>query len=128
MKESVLKANLVKTLRESLRTFVIMRLEDRISSGYPDIVISGNKITSWIEVKYGNPNFASKGIQELTMLRLASAGFASYIVYWEKLAQKRTYIVEPKDIGKPIIEWMNYVEGFDHSFVLGKVRLIHNLT
>ena len=125
MNEQTLKAQLVKELRFFLPNFVIIRHEDRITSGIPDISITGHKIGSWWEVKNANPKFASKGIQELMMLRLANSGFAYYVVYYDYQDVQRTYIVDPKDIKKPIDTWKVFVPGFDHRWIVLQVKDLH---
>jgi len=125
MTEAILKGNLVKELRLSFPSFVIIRHEDSFTHGIPDISIDGNKITSWIEVKYANPTFASKGIQELTMLRLANASHAFYVVYFEKAGNKRTYFIAPHDIGNSIESWCNYVDGFNHKWIIENIKGVH---
>jgi hypothetical protein len=126
MTEAILKGALVKEARLVLPTsFVILRHEDHFTHGIPDISIDGNKKSSWWEPKYANPGFQCKGIQELTMLRLNIATYARFIIYWEKDKIKRTYIVEPKDIGIPTENWDVYEEGFNHKWVVSKMRQAH---
>jgi hypothetical protein len=124
MNESALKSTLVKLLRTELRTAVVLRIEDRFTSGIPDIVVVGNGVTSFWEVKYAHPNFASRGVQELTLLRLARAGIARYLVYSEIKGVKNTHILNPSDI----TNWQQVptsAPGFNHQFVLHAVRELH---
>lgn len=116
---------LVKILRNNLSGFVMERFEDKVTSGIPDMAVTGNKITSRWEVKLATPKFKTKGIQELTMLRLAKAGYAWYIIYYEWQGVKRTYIVSPKDIGNDIQTWTDFAEGFNHEWVLERVKQVH---
>jgi len=125
MNESQLKGVLVKELR-LIPGFVVIPHQERFSHGIPDLSVTGHKITSWLEIKHANPGFAFKGIQELTMLRLALAGNAFYVVYYQsKLDERRTYIVSPNEIGKPMSTWINFVEGFDHRFVVRRIQHDH---
>lgn len=126
MNEAELKSRLMEYLRRSFPGYVIFRHEDKITSGIPDISVTGSELTTWMEVKYANPKFASKGIQELTMLRLSLASSAFYVVYYEKNKERRTYIVEPQDIGRSIDLWTNSTEGFDHSWVVAFIKERHN--
>ena len=82
MNEASLKQALVALMRAELAPFVIFRHEDRITSGIPDISVTGNRHTSWWEVKFANPDFKCPGIQELTALRLAAAGHACFFVIY----------------------------------------------
>ena len=127
MNEAQLKGALIKEARILLPTsYVVIRHEDRFTHGLPDISVTGNRITSWWECKLANPNFSSKGIQELTMLRLMRSGFAFYIVWVYNEIGRYTYIVNPNDIGKPITEWTHSVEGFDHKWLVEEIRKVHN--
>lgn len=100
MIEHPLKAKLTSVLRKELTGFVILRLEDKLQSGIPDMVITGNNRTSWWEIKAGA--FHSKGIQELTLIRLARAGYARYIIFRED----RILIVHPNNIKTLIPEFV----------------------
>lgn len=121
MKEQEPKAALSKYLRENLRGAVILRIEDHFTHGLPDTLIFWRQKGLAIEVKFADPDFKSKGIQELTMNRIALASFAFYVVYYCVNEVKRTYIVETKDIGLPIGEWDHFTEGFDHNFVAQEI-------
>ena len=130
MNEADLKSALVKTAREVLKSFVVIRHEDRFTHGIPDISFTGrpNRRTTWVEVKYANPGFACKGIQELTMSRLALAGQAVFVVYWQRGTEKRTYLVDPQHIGKDVSEWTMFTDGFNHIWVLEHIKGLHNDT
>ncbi len=118
MNEQTLKSAFVKEIRDTLKNCVIFRHEDKFYSGVPDISITLNKRTLWIEAKFANPKFQSKGIQELTMLRLAKAGLALYLVWQYDTDEKRTYLVHPSDIGKDMNRWSNFIEDFDHNWAV----------
>jgi Holliday junction resolvase len=123
--ETEVKRDLTEAIREAFPKYLVFRIENSVSNAIPDIVVTGNKVSSWIEVKYAKPDFGSKGDQELMMLRLARQGFAWYVIYYEVENEKRTYIVDPRDIGKPIEEWKRFAEGFNHQFVVSLIRGIH---
>lgn len=126
MTEANLKTILVQLARAQMKSFVVIRHEDRFTHGIPDITFTGMKLTTWIEVKHATPGFQSKGIQELTMLRLGVASSAYYVVYWEKKLVRRTYIVEPSEIGKSWEEWTRYTDGFNHQWVLDFIKGVHH--
>ena len=124
MTEATLKSTLVKLLRAELRGAVVLRIEDRFTSGIPDIIVSWNQRVSFWEVKYAHPNFASRGVQELTLLRLARAGVARYLIYAEIRGVKSTHILDPTDI----TNWQQAslsTSGFNHGFVLTTLRGLH---
>jgi len=126
MNELSLVKDLVKLIRFHLPGFVVFRIEDKVTSGIPDIIITGNKKTSFIECKFANPDFKSKGIQELNMNRLALAGFAFYVVYHIGHTERWTYIVNPRDIGKSFDNWPLMSNGFSHKFVIDYIKEIHD--
>lgn len=123
--ETPVKAKLAEFLRKRFPRFVIARIENQASNALPDIVVNGNKITSWIEVKYATPDFRSKGDQELMMLRLDRQSYSFYVVFYDVDKEKRTYIVNPKEIGQPIESWTNFVPGFDYLWVTHHVARLH---
>lgn len=123
--EATLKSELAKLARVVLAPWIIFRHEDKFTHGVPDFSITGNRRTSWLEAKFANPKFETKGIQELTMLRLAKNGIAFYPVYSLVDGCKMTYLVHPSEIGKPRTTWSNCVEGFNHLWVLEEVKKEH---
>jgi hypothetical protein len=123
--EASLKSAFCQQARAELKGFVVIRHEDRFTHGIPDTSVTGRKKTSWWEAKYANPHFQSKGIQELTMLRLGVAGFAFYVLYYEKGEIRRTYIVDPPDIGKDVNSWTRYADGFNHKWVIEFIKEVH---
>jgi hypothetical protein len=125
MNEAVLKAALVQETRVALKQAVVFRHEDKFTHGIPDMSVTFNRGVSWWEAKYATPKFVSRGIQELTMLRLNRASFARYVVYWEVGRARRTYIIDPSQIGAPLEEWDNFMEGFNHTFVVDYIRELH---
>ena len=125
MTESTLKADLVKKARAILKGWEILRHEDRFTHGIPDITFTGLKRTSWWEAKYATPGFKVKGIQELKTRRLALAGLAFFVVYWEVAGEKRTYIVDPCNIRDDISSWKRFTVGFNHEWVIGFIKEAH---
>ena len=129
MNEATLKSAVCRKLRAALPDFVIERHEDKMTHGYPDLSVTGNKKCTRWEFKFANPDFESKGIQTHTMVRLARAGYAWYIVYVNDKHGQRVFIVEPKDIRKPISEWRGHIptaEGFNHDWVIEKIKEEHD--
>src|SRR6266699_3496021 len=99
MTEASLKSELVKMLREQLHGFVILRHEDKSTYGVPDISITGCGKTAWVEVKFANPDFNSRGIQDLTLRRLSHVGIARYLIYeLNKDKERLVHIVHPGDL------------------------------
>jgi hypothetical protein len=121
MTEAILKAALVAHLRKNLPGFVIIRHEDRLTSGVPDISVSGNGRTTWWEVKLA-PGFKSKGIQKLTLLKLSLSGYARYIIY-DKSGS--VYIVQPKDLDCWDIDYSMKSIVDNHASVCGFIQGVH---
>jgi hypothetical protein len=128
-RESSLKLKLVTALKAWCPEFVLLRHEDYITSGIPDLSVTGNGRTTWWEVKHGTPDFESKGIQELTLKRLARAGYARYIIFKENSdgSNKRIFIVHPDKIGnwevaeEGVVGWL----GFDYKTLALHIRSEH---
>ena len=128
MNEKTLVSDLVPTLREELLGAVVFNHADLMTSGIPDVSVTWNGWTSWLEVKYANPNFEVTGIQKLTMGRLAAQGLAWFIVYEQK--PHRTLIVHPQYIiagRKGILKLPDdfpSADGFDHQSVVDFLRRV----
>ena len=124
MTEATLKGALVKAIRERMPGIVVFRHEDHFTSGIPDLSITWRGKTSWWEVKFANPRFASKGIQELTMLRLSNVGIANYLIYRLLNEHKTVHIVSPQNLR--VWEALGpSTMGFDHQWVIDRIKEIH---
>jgi hypothetical protein len=115
----------MEMIKLHLPGFVAIRHEDVRRSGIPDLSLTGHGKDSWLEIKHGDPDFDSEGIQELTMLRLAAAGYARYLIYMEDKdgGNKRTLIVHPKHLGD--LEPEAGCMGHDHRWVVEFLRERH---
>lgn len=123
--ESGLKSALLKQMKLVVPGFVVLGHRDGVTSGVPDWSVTGEGRTTWIEFKHAAPNFKSTGIQELTMMRLAGAGYARYVVWEEKRGVKRTLIVHPKDLKDLTPE--AWCVGFDHRWLAEQIRKAHGV-
>ena len=127
MDEAGLKRSLVTLGRAKLPSFVFIRHEERFNSGTPDLSVTGNGVTSWWEVKFANPRFKSIGIQEYLLKRLASSGYARYIIFGvEKDGSKWTSIVHPRDIADWKTNWIGLVDGHDYDWLIEAIRHAHD--
>ena len=119
MTEASLKSDLVRILRHELRGSVVLRHEDKLTSGIPDISVTWRRMTVWLEAKFLNPSFYSKGIQTLTLKRLASAGHCFYVLYQKEGAEFTTNIIEPYSILENIIEGGEWTsDGINHYLIV----------
>jgi hypothetical protein len=73
MDESYLKSAVCKKLKATLPGAVVFRHEDKFTGGIPDISVTWNDHTCWVEVKYDRPKSRAKvtGQQKLTLGRLS---------------------------------------------------------
>lgn len=129
-RESPIKANLMKKVRAVMPVpeFVTFRIEDRYTSGIPDIVINGHMITSWWEVKHvdaSEKTIDSKSLQDLTCVRLASAAcYVRYIVYRELPdGSQVSLIVHPHNI-RSLEPEMSF-KGYNHLGIATFMRGVH---
>ena len=133
MNEGVPKSRLVARMNEVLPHFEILRHEDQMRHGIPDISVTGLGWTTWWEVKYANPGFESEKIQDVTMWKLARAGYARYIIFYEPHPNDRKVcIAHPNEVldiktGKKILTWQRRVvaEKFDYTVIAQFVARIH---
>jgi hypothetical protein len=124
-RESSLRSKLMRQFELDAPSFVVLRHEDVRYAGNPDFSVTGNNVTSWGEVKHGDPAFEWRGIQHDTMLRLAVEGWAWYVVYWENNGRNlRTLIIPPVHI--ETLETPFDVPGHDHAFVVDFFKRMHN--
>ena len=101
MNEAELKGKLVKRLRKDLAGSVVFRHEDQFTAGIPDISVTWNGLTCWIEVKHVTPKkpFKATGLQIQTAKKLAKQGNCYIVVYHEsKTGLLSTFIINPEKI------------------------------
>jgi hypothetical protein len=122
--ESSLKSELMQQFKLRLPNYVALRHEDVRTAGIPDISLTGYRRTTWLEAKHDDDDgFKSTGIQELTMLRLASAGCARYIIWQEKKGIRRTLIVHPK--GLKTLDTKLWCAEFNFDWLVEQVERVH---
>lgn len=122
MTERTLKTALVWNLADKMIGAVVLSHTGAINAGIPDLSITWNGKTTWLEVKYLNPKLSSRGIQELMLKRLAKQGSAYYVIYQNINRRKRTGIVEPSQLATLGGLWRDEI---DHGFVANFVRQTH---
>jgi len=125
--ETQLKSALTRLLRKSLKNAVIFRHEDQYTAGIPDISVTWNGHTTWLEVKLANPRIKGRGIQKHTAMELAKSGKCWYVIYVTYKDLHSTIIAEPKLVYQD--EWMfsdKFVADYDHKFVVDFIRESHS--
>lgn len=85
MDESYLKRAVCQKLKENMQGAVIFRHEDKFTGGLPDIAVTWDDHTCWVEVKYDRPKSRAKvtGQQKLTLSRLMRHGRSLLLTYEE---------------------------------------------
>ena len=119
MTEATLKSALVRQLK-LIPYSLVLRHEDKITSGIPDISFTRGGRTTWWECKFANPSFKSKGIQDLTMKKLGRFGLAFYIVW----TPTEVFITDPEDIDHYRNSFL--FSGIDHRHLAGAMRETHD--
>lgn len=129
MTENQINQRMEKRLKELLPGFIVMKHSDRSKSGWPDFSIVGMGTCSQWEVKVADPTFDSPGIQELTCMRLAVAGYCRYVIFdLRHSSNPNTLIIHPKDLK----EWYKpeHVERFSvglaFSMIAEHIRTAHS--
>lgn len=121
MNEATLVSSLTHLLRKELTYSVVFKHRDESTSGMPDISVTWHGKTTWLEVKFLNPKLIDRGIQKLTMLKLAKAGSAFYVLYDNTI--NVTCVVQPKNLESMVAEFV--CDGFDHLMVVDFIKRIH---
>lgn len=127
MTEADVRAKLVKLLRSQAPMWEVFRHEDHYTTGVPDISVTGNKRTSWWEVKLVDdtkPAIKQKGLKHEKMVVLAREGFARYIIFDARKGEKQIRVVPPDQF----YEWQiagHAVIGFDYQYVVSFIRAAH---
>ena len=96
MKEGPLCRGLAAALRAGLPGSMVLKLNDRSTAGWPDVVVQWGGAL-WLEGKVACPGVRDTELQRLTMRRLAAVGLAYYVIWQE--VPKRTLVVHPMDLG-----------------------------
>lgn len=122
--ESALKSKFMLELKQ-VPGFVALRHEDVRTAGIPDLSVTGHGRTTWWEFKHADPVIRSFRYQELTMQRLATAGFARYVIWLQHAngTAKRTLIVHPRQFD--VLRTEHWCSGFDHHFVVDYMKQVH---
>jgi hypothetical protein len=84
--EATLKRRLVKELEREMRGAVVIRHEDHFTGGIPDLSVTWEGTTTWIEVKYDRPGARAKvtPLQKRMLRRLSRHGSAVLLTYMSR--------------------------------------------
>lgn len=83
--ESHFQSELVQRARMLAADFLILQHRNPAEAGTPDISLTGLGHTGWYELKVSRkpPVIRSRGVQDVTLARLAARGLARYIILTE---------------------------------------------
>lgn len=129
--ESKLKKDLALLLTYTFPGAVIFKHSDAVTAGIPDLSITWEFGTVWLELKHVTPKkrLKSRGIQRQTAIELARFTPTWYVIYAEEpyLSEMlhKTYIIHPKDID--LYRNSLGVDGHNHYFVADFLRQNHEL-
>lgn len=119
--EAKLKAKLIKAIRTAHPDWVVIAHQEMTTHGVPDLSVTGFGRTTWLECKLAKPVLKSKGVQDVTCLKLEAAGRnCYYIVWYEAREYTETLIVKPSVVFEE--RWLKDYEvaktGYDHTAVV----------
>jgi len=121
--EKTLVGQLKTTLLIDLPGSVVIKHADAFTSGVPDLSVTWKGKTSWLEIKYANPEIIERKIQNLMMKRLSIQGSAWYVIY--DCVENRTVIVNPLHLETWRFNSIATAVVFNHVVVATFIRSIH---
>lgn len=115
MRENDISSALGRAFREVMPGAVVYKHADQFTAGIPDLSVTANGKTAWIEVKYDRPRSKSR---VSAAQRIAIAALPAFLVtYHENAAGDRWIAAQiPGELG-----WRR-VERFNHGWVVDLVR------
>jgi hypothetical protein len=129
--EKRLQAQLSSFFKHKMPAAVVYRHEGQRVAGLPDMSVTWNNHTSWLELKHAvNGHIRTREVQKVRMHDLARATSRFwYVVYYEDKNGKRTYILRPEELFGSNYQLGTPEErtspGHDHMLVLRHVIGTH---
>jgi hypothetical protein len=129
--EAELKRELVLALEAEMPRSICVRIEDRFRAGIPDILHTWSRMTSFLEVKYADPELTGRDVQWETCMKLAEQGSCWYVVYERRFFEKNEYlntlILSPFSLSFP--DWQRRarlnIPGHNHVEVAKFIANVH---
>lgn len=118
--ESQLTAALKKHLINALGG-VVFKHADAITAGIPDLSVTWNGHTSWVEVKRGK-GVKTRGVQAYTLRQLSAEGSCWVVQYTEEV----TRIWRPAHVDPEHWTLVSEVAGTNHTHVVDFIRGVHS--
>lgn len=110
MLEVKLSGDLVRILREELYGSVVFKHADSLTAGIPDISVTFQGRTTWIETKVARPRVKDREIQRLRLKQLWLAGQNAYYVVYD-IHNKWTFIYNP-------LQYTQFLASGNHSLLM----------
>lgn len=117
MIEADLQRKQLRLLRAALPGYVIFRHADLITSGIPDLSVTGCGETLWLELKHANPGIKGTGLQARNLRLLHSAGGNAFYVVYDAV-RRATYITRPDDVDNRVAAAVHVGEGYPNMHAL----------
>jgi len=120
MKESGLTSRLIVACTVTMPGCVIFKHFDVATDGIPDLSMTWNRRTCWVEVKYMEGE--TRETQIVTMKRLAQMGKAWYVRFDTDDAGPRTVIYDPLQPPYTVLDPNRIGRGHDTKWVAEFIR------
>lgn len=124
MNEAKLNQDLKKALKLAFPSAVVLKHNDRTTSGIPDLSITYLGSTTWLETKLADPEIRDTAIQRDVCIRTSKAGCCLYVIFDNKNTPS-TNIVHPLNLQiwrtDPLQRW----PGFNNTLVVNYIRSLH---
>lgn len=96
MSEATLKTRVIRKIKETFPHWYVIAHHERTKHGVPDLSITGEGVTIWLELKYAKPALHARSIQDVTCQKLANAGGnCYYLIFFEAPRGRETIIATP---------------------------------
>jgi hypothetical protein len=131
--EATVRRTLQLAIQKHLPDATALRYEDRYTKGIPDLSISYNNQTSFWEIKYADPYFATSKVQHYLCEQLDTKGFSCrYVIFQRGIARpknprpRQIRIVKPRDIS----HWQHLgfvisTGRFDYQALVAHILAVH---
>ena len=128
LSEAVLKADFKKLVADVRPNWVVFSHQAWTTNGLPDLSITTEKGTVWLEFKYANPSIEHTTSQDVNACKLEGlAGNCYHVVYFDHRGVQMTFIVRPKDIFQRTFNPKNFADNGQRGFLYSFVGIQHHL-
>ena len=125
LNESYFVRKLKTYLEAQLPQSVVIKHADAVTAGIPDLSVSWNHKTTWLEVKVsrnGGP-LRDREVQRLSLRRMGTAASCYYVIF--EVGNPRTIIVPPSRVSE-WMSWPDHVMGHNYGYIINFVKELHS--